>query len=231
MSINNDVNIQELITEVAGLFNNKESFNQYNNDLMLNQNVPQIPIKGSVKCSGVFGSGDARHNGIHNGVDLRAPGGTSIYPMLPGIVSNVSYSSKGGNNVSIMHDNGIATYYAHMGSVTVNKGDKVYNNTVIGTVGDSGNAKGTMPHLHFEVSHNKTKENPAKYFKVPPYTKPDKNEKYWLSDEYKNTARSFNMNQHIKTHKTAFTLNVNKLIKIAFKFSKYSGWCNGSYGA
>lgn len=228
MPIENDVNIDKLITEVSSLFSNKEEFNQpqstFDFDSLNKENTTittaQSPVKGTVRCYGIFGSGDARHNGIHNGVDLGAPGGTSVYPMLPGIVSNVSYTSKGGNNIVITHDNNISTYYAHLGTVTINKGDKVNQNTVLGTIGNSGNASGTMPHLHFEVSQNKQKQNPNKYFTVPAYKLPPKGEPAWLSDEYKNQARAFKMNDHLKARRVAFTKNIDRILKLSFIYHK-----------
>jgi len=233
MPIQNDANIDQLITEVSSLFKNKEQFNQpqpttnpgFNySDLdevaTVATSAPQAPIRGTFACSGVFGSGDARHAGVHNGVDLRTPGGSSVYPMLPGIVSSVGSSSKSGNYISISHNDGISTYYAHLGSVTVHKGDKVTKDTVIGTVGDSGNAAGTMPHVHFEVSENKKKINPAQYFTVPPYTNPSKNEKSWISDEHKTQARSFKINDHLRARRAEFTKNVDNLLKIAHTFNK-----------
>lgn len=226
MPIENDPQFDKLITEVSSLFNNKQQFNQPEQDSNnpesseFNKTSPQAPIKGTYACSGVFGSGDARHKGIHNGVDLRAPGGTSVYPLLPGIVSSTGYSSKGGNNIVIKHNNGITTYYAHLGTIVANKGDKVNYDTIIGTIGDSGNAKGTMPHLHFEVSKNGTKQNPNTYFKVPAYTAPTKEEKYWLSDEHKMNAKSFNINNHLQNRRLAFSNEATKLLKFAYLFSK-----------
>lgn len=106
----------------------------------------QAPIRGSWKNSGDFSPGRAtnpRHPQGHQGVDMRASGGTSVYPMAPGIVTSVGTDPKGGNIVLIQHDNGIKTYSAHLGTVNVHKGDKVGMDTVIGTVGNTGNANVT----------------------------------------------------------------------------------------
>jgi len=58
----------------------------------------------------------------------------------------------GGKTVSVL-TNGIVYYYAHLDSVTseIKKGDEINKGTFIGTVGNSGNAKGTHPHLHFSM--------------------------------------------------------------------------------
>ena len=146
----------------------------------------QAPIKGGFRNSGDYSPNratDARHPTGHQGVDLRAPGGTSIYPLAPGVVTNVANNSVGGLNLNIDHRNGVRSYYAHLASINVKKGDEVDFDTVIGTVGDSGNAKGTAPHLHFQVWKNNVLDNPANYFAIPKYTNLEKGEKLWLTNK------------------------------------------------
>jgi murein DD-endopeptidase MepM/ murein hydrolase activator NlpD len=143
----------------------------------------QSPIRGSWKNSGNFSPGvatDKRHQKGHNGVDMRAPGGTSIYPLTSGVVTNAGTDPMGGNVVNVKHDAGITTYYAHLGSIAVTKGDKVDKDTVLGTVGDSGNAAGTWPHLHFQVWKDGVLVNPGSFFNVPAYSNVDSTEKQWL---------------------------------------------------
>jgi len=150
------------------------------------------------------------------GVDMRAPAGTPIYPMAPGIVTSVGTNPAGGNTVNVEHANGLRTYYAHCASVRVHKGDKVDNDTIIATVGDTGNAKGTVPHLHFQVWENGQIQNPEKYFKMPRYTNYDtKKERFWLNEEAKQEASAFNMKQHIANNRVAFSKDVQKLVKYA----------------
>lgn len=167
----------------------------------------QSPIKGSYYNSGNYSPGaatDARHAGGHKGVDLRAAGGTSIYPIAPGIVTYVGTDNKGGNVVNISHPQEVRSYYAHMGTVTVHKGDKVGLDTVIGTVGASGNAKGTWPHLHIQVWKSNQLQNPAAFFSVPAYTAPDtRKERVWSSDTAKMQAQNFNMNTYRENQRVA----------------------------
>lgn len=143
----------------------------------------QSPVKGSWKNSGDFSPGaatDARHKGGHKGIDIRAPGGTAVYPIAAGIVTNVGTDPMGGNIVNIKHDKGVTTYYAHLGTTQVQKGQAVTKDTAIGTIGDTGNAKGTFPHCHFQVWNNGQLANPGSFFTVPKYTNVDKNEQQWL---------------------------------------------------
>lgn len=93
-----------------------------------------------------------RHPHGHNGVDLAAPRGTPIYPIASGVVSKVRTLPKGGLTVNVDHEEGrVSSYYAHLDAIKVNVGDKVGPNTILGDMGDTGNARGTHPHLHYEV--------------------------------------------------------------------------------
>jgi murein DD-endopeptidase MepM/ murein hydrolase activator NlpD len=174
----------------------------------------QAPIKGTFYNSGDFIPDkylNPMHPHGHKGVDLRAPGGTAIYPIAPGVVLSIGSSPKGGNNAVIQHPNNVKTYYAHMGSIKVHKGDKVDVNTVIGTVGESGNAKGGIPHLHFQVWENGTLKNPKTFFSMPSYSNVNKQEKRWLSTDHKQNANKFNIHQHLSS-------NPDQLLKIAEYF-------------
>lgn len=97
------------------------------------------------------------HPSGHNGLDLSAPRGTPIYPIAPGVVSETTpqETSIGGITAHIEHENGkVISYYAHMNDIKVSPGEKVNFDTVIGTVGNSGNAKYTSTHLHYTVKVN-----------------------------------------------------------------------------
>lgn len=186
----------------------------------------QAPIKGTWYSSGGFdASGALRPNGRkgHQGVDMRAQAGTPIYPMAPGTVSSVGTDPLGGNVVNIQHANGVRTYYAHCATVKVHKGDKVDNNTVIGTVGETGNAKGTVPHCHFQVWVNNQIQDPAKFFSIPKYTVQSAEEKKrgpWLNEQAKQDAEAFNMRRHVQQKRLAFTATVDDLVAQANQYYK-----------
>lgn len=184
--------------------------------------IYQAPIKGTYYNSGNFSPNaptDARHK-KHDGVDLRASGGTAVYPMTDGIVTNISSGGIGGNTISIEHPNKAKTYYAHLGTIKINKGDKVTKDTVIGTVGDSGNAAGTAPHVHFQVWMNGQLRNPADFFLVPKYTSMGTEEKLWESEASKQEAKNFNLAKHIKPKSAGY--DANRLEKLASIYSNLS---------
>lgn len=221
-----DFNLDKLLQETIDLFGKQKPVNpRAPNTQTRNLQGIQAPIKSSWLSSGGFSlqPTDKRHPNGHMGVDMRAPAGTPIYSMAPGVVTSVGEGARGGNTINIQHANGLRTYYAHCSTVKVHKGDRVNNSTIIATVGDSGNAKGTVPHLHFQVWKDNQIQDPANFFSVPKYVPYDaKKEKFWLSDKAKQEAAAFNMKSHNANRRVAFSQNVQNLIKIAEVYYKLS---------
>jgi len=108
---------------------------------------------------------DKRHVTGHKGIDLFAPKGTPLYPLGPGKVTRRTTGQKSGNMIIIEDENGVRSSYMHLDSFSdKDVGDYVSMNDVIGYVGDTGNAKGTSPHLHFEVRVGGSLINPKSIF-------------------------------------------------------------------
>lgn len=98
----------------------------------------------------------------HTGLDMAAPTGTPIYAAAPGVVAWARPGTTGyGNYIMIIHDNGLATLYAHMSGFAVGQDQYVSRGQVIGYVGSTGFSTG--PHLHFEVRVNGVAVNPQDY--------------------------------------------------------------------
>ncbi len=86
----------------------------------------------------------------HKGLDMTAPMGTPVHAARGGQVVRAGASIGGfGNLVVIDHGGGIRSFYGHLSSVEVKKGDVVETGALIGGVGSTGRSSG--PHLHFEV--------------------------------------------------------------------------------
>lgn len=91
-------------------------------------------------------------------------------------VKGTNHQSQGlatyGNYVKVKQDNGKTALYAHMkyGSVKVKEGEYIEKGTVIGSMGETGNAYGK--HLHLEIQNeNNVKENPIVYLNNTSTTK------------------------------------------------------------
>ena len=115
--------------------------------------------------------GEIRGNGkrIHEGIDIRAQKGSPIVAIADGRVNTISYSESSGYYIAIDHQNGWLSLYVHLdddingndnlgGRDTafadgIYLGGEVVAGQTIGYVGDSGNADGTVPHVHFEVRY------------------------------------------------------------------------------
>lgn len=230
-NISNDFDLERLIQEVKQLMGRPQAASAPAQNLNRAQKAAptgyQAPIKGSFQNSGGFTPNvylNPKHPKGHVGVDMRAPGGTAIYPMAPGVVTAVGPDPVGGNTVNVQHANGVRTYYAHMGTINVHKGDRVDNNTILGTVGDSGNAKNTMPHLHLQVWSNGQIQDPARYFSMPKYTNFDpKKEHAWLSDAEKTKAQRFSIRDHVSQNRQALaSVKIDRLEKIATIYYEFT---------
>lgn len=88
----------------------------------------------------------------HKGVDIFAKKGTPVLASGPGTVSRVSMSELGGKTVWVRDDKfGHQQYFAHLDEQLVTEGQVVQKGDTLGTVGKTGNARNTPPHLHYGI--------------------------------------------------------------------------------
>ncbi|CAN5624039.1 hypothetical protein BH23GEM11_BH23GEM11_00990 [soil metagenome] len=88
----------------------------------------------------------------HHGVDIFAPRGTPVLAAGPGVVRRVNETPIGGKVVWVFDaERNLSRYYAHLDSQTVEAGLRVQPGDTLGTVGNTGNARTTPPHLHFGI--------------------------------------------------------------------------------
>ena len=110
-----------------------------------------MPVEG-VRVSQVADTwGAARSEGrTHEGQDIFAPRGTPIYSATQGYVYRIGENPLGGNVVVVIGGGGVRYYYAHLDSFAgdLQEGQYVTAETLLGYVGNTGNAISTPPHLH-----------------------------------------------------------------------------------
>jgi murein DD-endopeptidase MepM/ murein hydrolase activator NlpD len=96
--------------------------------------------------------GAARSSGRHHeGTDIMAPRGAKELAYTDGVVSREHTNSLGGTVLWLDGDNGDQYYYAHLSGYAVPAGTRVRAGQHIAYVGNTGDARYTAPHLHFEA--------------------------------------------------------------------------------
>lgn len=122
---------------------------------------PQIPIGSSYFIYPT--SSHKISQGLHwyNAVDFDGECGDPIYAAAGGTVQRVQYgwNGGGGNYITILHPNGVVTYYGHISSSLVKLGQEVSQGDRIalmgGKPGTSGAGRTTGCHVHFDVRGGK----------------------------------------------------------------------------
>jgi murein DD-endopeptidase MepM/ murein hydrolase activator NlpD len=110
-----------------------------------------FPVPGSRGIRSVFG--DPRDAGLrlHEGVDIFAKAGTQVLAAAGG-VATVGENLLGGRVIWVIDvRRGLRYYYAHLQDQLVSTGTIVRPGDLLGTVGNTGNARTTPPHLHFGI--------------------------------------------------------------------------------
>lgn len=92
-----------------------------------------------------------RYSSFHPGIDIATGLGMPIHPIAKGKVTDAGFNFWGlGLVVSVEHENGYKSLYAHMGRTYVSKGQVVNPEETLGEVGLTGHTSG--PHTHLEIS-------------------------------------------------------------------------------
>lgn len=91
------------------------------------------------------------NGGFHNGIDIDLDTGEAVRAALDGTISGVGNMARYayGKWITVKHDNGLTTLYAHLSVQSVTVGQKVKGGDIIGYGGSTGYSTGS--HLHFTV--------------------------------------------------------------------------------
>jgi murein DD-endopeptidase MepM/ murein hydrolase activator NlpD len=121
-----------------------------------------FPVVGGAQFSDDFG-GPRAETGFHQGIDLFSANGTPLVAVHDGTLFRVGWNRLGGWRLWLDDGQGNYFYYAHMSAYSdlARDGAQVHAGDVIGYMGDTGDAKGTPFHLHFEI-------HPDAAWAVPP---------------------------------------------------------------
>ncbi|HEY4581372.1 MAG TPA: M23 family metallopeptidase [Lysobacter sp.] len=113
-----------------------------------------VPVRGvtASRIADTWGAPRGAGRG-HQGVDIFAPRGTPVVSTTRGLVVSIRDQGLGGRQVWILGPGGERHYYAHLDDWQpgLRERDPVRPGSRLGVVGDTGNARGTPPHLHYGI--------------------------------------------------------------------------------
>lgn len=104
-----------------------------------------------------FFNGEERNP--HSGLDFAVPAGTPVKAPAAGRVILVGDYFFNGKTVFVDHGQGLISMFCHLSQIGVKAGDELTRGAVLGKVGATGRATG--PHLHWNVSLNDARVDPA----------------------------------------------------------------------
>ncbi len=116
--------------------------------------VLEFPVAGKDEAAIQSFWGAPRDGGArkHEGNDIFAPKGTNLLALTDGEITRLTNTGIGGKTVWLYdRERGLRYYYAHLEEQLVRKGQRVRRGEIVGTVGNTGNARSTPPHLHFGI--------------------------------------------------------------------------------
>ena len=126
--------------------------------ILLGYLLPQnmvIPVKGATVSDWNINSFWAYPWGTsitHKGIDIFKERGTDVVASTHGIVIYTYEGGKGGKSVMMLGPKWRFHYYAHLDEIKTTPLFPIRRGSIIGTVGDTGNAKGKPPHLHYAIT-------------------------------------------------------------------------------
>jgi murein DD-endopeptidase MepM/ murein hydrolase activator NlpD len=124
------------------------------------------PVQG--RLSSPFGlrrifNGEPRNP--HSGLDFAAPTGTPVRTPADGRILLIGDYYFNGKTVFIDHGQGVISMFCHLSEINGLPGDVVKRGDFVGKVGSTGRSTG--PHLHWNISLNNARVDPALFLKKP----------------------------------------------------------------
>ncbi len=118
-----------------------------------------MPVKGKIiSFFGHYKNTKFNVKNFRSGIDIKADMGEPIHALYDGLIIYSSWLKSYGNMIVIAHGENYYSVYAHIEELFKTKGDKVEQDEVIATVGDTGSMVGSG--LYFELRHHGKPVNP-----------------------------------------------------------------------
>ena len=122
-----------------------------------------VPVAGVLasRIGETFGAPRGRDRS-HAGIDIFAARGTPVTSTTRGVIASIREGGFGGKQVWVLGPAAQRHYYAHLDAWAdgLREGDVVQAGDALGIVGDTGNARGTPPHLHYGIYGNQGAYDP-----------------------------------------------------------------------
>ncbi len=154
------------IADVEPTVNPNANINPGNSSISVSGTTLMIPVVGIKREELQDTYTDSRSEGrIHNAIDIPAANGTPVAAVSDGLIAKFFDSERGGITIyQLSPDKNFVYYYAHLQKRADNliENEFVKQGTIIGYVGDTGNAGAGNYHLHFEIM---IADDPEKYWK------------------------------------------------------------------
>ena len=154
---------QEAVTTRRGTTSSvQRKINDLDNDPV--EKIP-IPILLGVSLKQIYSDfGDPRGGGTreHEGQDILAPRGAYIVSPTEAVVLRTGNGDSSGKYVYTANPGDETFIYMHLDDIAdgVKAGTVLKKGDLIGYVGDTGNAKGGVTHLHFEIREGREATDP-----------------------------------------------------------------------
>lgn len=115
---------------------------------------PIIPVKGASSKdwnSQTFWYEPWGASGVHKGIDIFAQKNTAVIAPTPMLIIYRGDFFQGGKVVVGLGPKWQIHYFAHLATIATDTGLIVTKGETLGAVGDTGNAQGKPPHLHYSI--------------------------------------------------------------------------------
>lgn len=166
-STSQDENEQKLMVSVATL---DGEVGRWEKLQVILRSLPLTAPVDHYYISSGFGERMDPFNGekaIHEGVDMVGALRSEVLATAPGVVVFAGWQTGYGRVVEIDHGFGVHTFYAHLDSVAVKKGQTVDYRDILGLLGTTGRSSG--PHVHYEVRYDNKPLDPMGFLKAGRY--------------------------------------------------------------